>query len=565
MSADRLLAAFHRISEAPDAVDRFRGLVVALGVRGDLTSQGPPQAPEDVRARQEAIQAGMSALVVTRPRYRWTPAAEPNFGTPQALPGWLPSLLADTGLYVNGLAFKPTDWGRTGRPIIRIQNLSGVSPEYNCTEREVGQDNLVADGDLLVSWSATLDTFIWQGPEGVLNQHIFKVIPNAAAVTHGFLYWLLKHEVRVLAESQHAHGLAMMHINRGPFLTHPVLLPPLEEQDRIVAKVDELMALCDQLENAHAERERRRDRLAAASLARLCESDPSGHATRFALKLPSKLFTRPESLNGLRQTIYDLATAGRLSCPDPSDESVTELTARLQDEGKADPRRRRSSSAPFALASAHLPAHWVVESIAALSSSIDYGTSVQATRNSTGIPVLRMGNLARGCLFFGDLKYLRREELDERLLLRPGDLLFNRTNSAELVGKSAVFEGWQSPIAFASYLIRVRPLPSADMRWAHIVLSSTAGKAYLAASRSQQTGQANINGSKLAAMPIPLPPLAEQRRIVARVDELMAVCDDLERSLTAVHTGRARLLEAVLQDALAEVDAELERDLVGVP
>jgi type I restriction enzyme, S subunit len=156
---------------------------------------------------------------------------------------------------VNGVAFKPSDWEASGRPIIRIQNLSGVSTDYNLTTREVEPDNVVSSGDLPVSWSATLDTFVWDGPEGVLNQHIFKVIPNDAAVSPRFLYWLLKNEVRELAEGQHAHGLAMMYINRGPFLAHPVALPPLEEQDRIVAKLDELMTLCNQLEAAKGPRQ----------------------------------------------------------------------------------------------------------------------------------------------------------------------------------------------------------------------------------------------------------------------------------------------------------------------
>lgn len=250
MSATRLLGAFHKILEAPDAVDRVRGLVIALGVRGDLTGRGPQQTLDAHEARHKAIQDGMRELTHARPRYRWTASAGPNFSALSAPPGWLPSRLADTGLYINGIAFKPTDWGRSGRPIIRIQNLSGVSQEYNYTEREVAPDNVIADGDMLVSWSATLDTFIWDGPEGVLNQHIFKVVPNTAAVRPSFLYWLLKHEVRELAESQHAHGLAMMHINRGPFLSHPVLLPPLEEQERIVAKVNELMEVCARLEQS---------------------------------------------------------------------------------------------------------------------------------------------------------------------------------------------------------------------------------------------------------------------------------------------------------------------------
>jgi type I restriction enzyme S subunit len=265
MKAKRLFAEFDRISEAPGVVDRFRTLVVALALRGSLTEQdsGASEKGDD---RRSTIHVGMTHLKATRPRYRWAPQEPAQPAINRVPRGWCRATIGDTGLYINGLAFKPSDWGTTGRPIIRIQNLSGASSQFNYTDREVDEDGAISTGDLLVSWSATLDTFVWSGPEGVLNQHIFKVVPNQNAVVPGFLYWLLKHEVRKLAESQHAHGLAMMHINRGPFLAHPVVLPPIPEQQRIVGKLVELMALCGQLEEAQVAAQGIRSRLLEAIL-----------------------------------------------------------------------------------------------------------------------------------------------------------------------------------------------------------------------------------------------------------------------------------------------------------
>lgn len=272
MNDHLLLRELNRVAGVPGAAQALKAMIVELALRGDLTvdtraqARHPPLSPTD-------IASGMRALLVSRPRYRWKSVKAGSSPFLEELPlGWTRASLGDTGLFVNGLAFKPTDWGSEGRPIIRIQNLSGKTSDYNFTRREVLPDHVVRHGDLLVSWSATLDTYVWRGEEGVLNQHIFKVIPNPAAVTSRFLYWLLKHEVRRLARSQHAHGLAMMHINRGPFLAHHVLLPPMEEQRQIVAKIDELMDLCDELEDVHAEQESRRNELRTASLRGLGES-----------------------------------------------------------------------------------------------------------------------------------------------------------------------------------------------------------------------------------------------------------------------------------------------------
>jgi type I restriction enzyme S subunit len=117
-------------------------------------------------------------LALSEPSYLvlQQPVKEPKPSVPIAraledLPGWRGTELANTGLYINGLAFKPSDWGTSGRPIIRIQNLSGLNRDYNYAEGDFPDDNLANAGDLLVSWSATLDTFIWDGPQGVVNQH----------------------------------------------------------------------------------------------------------------------------------------------------------------------------------------------------------------------------------------------------------------------------------------------------------------------------------------------------------------------------------------------------------
>jgi type I restriction enzyme S subunit len=356
----------------------------------------------------------------------------------------------------------------------------------------------------------------------------------------------------------------MMHINRGPFLSHTVMLPPLREQDSIVSTLNELMSRCDQLEAAQEEREIRRGALRSVSLHRLTTDSASGPAdVRFFLDQFPRLLTRPEHVSAVRQTILDLAVRGRLVRPDSGDASVALLIEQLVAERAQFGRRVSRETAQPESAWPAVPVQWGMTVVSHLASSIDYGTSQKATLDPSGIPVLRMGNIWHGSVVLDRLKYVGREAIHDDLLLNAGDLLFNRTNSAELVGKNAVFLGADGPVTFASYLIRVKPLPSSNMRWVNIALMSSYGQEYLGSVRSQQTGQANINGTKLAAAPIPLPPLAEQLRIMAKVDELMTVCDELAVALTSARDGRGRLLESLLSDEFSGTDEDVAAGYVA--
>ena len=150
--------------------------------------------------------------------------------------------LGEIADFINGVAFKPADWEESGKRIIRIQNLTDPKKPFNRTNRAVAKKYEVAPGDLLVSWSATLGVFVWEGPDtGLVNQHIFRVVPHHGRVDPRYLRHMLSDALVQMEE--HLHGATMKHVNRGQFLGTKIPLPSLVEQKRIAGILDGADAL----------------------------------------------------------------------------------------------------------------------------------------------------------------------------------------------------------------------------------------------------------------------------------------------------------------------------------
>lgn len=144
--------------------------------------------------------------------------------------------LGDVATYVNGYAFKPSDWSDTGKPIIRIQDLTGNAYQANRFNGTCPDKYNVHAGDILISWSASLGVYVWHGEDAVLNQHIFKVVFDKVDVDRSFFI----HQVESILENaaDEAHGATMKHLTKPVFDALPFALPPIEEQKRIAAELD---------------------------------------------------------------------------------------------------------------------------------------------------------------------------------------------------------------------------------------------------------------------------------------------------------------------------------------
>lgn len=162
-------------------------------------------------------------------------------------PGWRQSRVKYLGSYMNGYPFKPSDWGTEGRPILRIQDLSGSNAEPNRFDGEIDPRYLIREGDILISWSASLGVYQWAGEDAWLNQHIFKVHVNSTRLREEFFVWLA--EWFITEMEREVHGSTMQHLTADAFGGFPVLLPPENQQleiadflSRETAQIDALIS-----------------------------------------------------------------------------------------------------------------------------------------------------------------------------------------------------------------------------------------------------------------------------------------------------------------------------------
>jgi type I restriction enzyme S subunit len=569
MIPDRLLAHFNRITEAPDAIPRLRRFILDLAVRGKLVPQDPKE--EAVAALLERIDQER-AFVAKEDR-----RADPN--TQELLaeelfwevpPTWARRGVADLALFIDYRGKTPTK-ADSGIRLITAKNVRrgfiNLEPEEFVTDPIYNAwmtRGLPRVGDVLFTTEAPMGNaaVIRLQEKFGLAQRVINFCPYGGLDSDFLVLQLLSQPFQVILDKT-ATGLTAKGIKAAKLKRLPLAVPPLAEQHRIVAKVDELMALCDRLEAAQAERESRRDRLAAASLHRL-NNGADVHIVReyarFHLHHLPRLTTRPEHLQQLRQTILNLAVRGKLVPQDSKDEPVGDLLNRISvEQGNLSKqgllKTRVVSSNPNKPKAPHvIPSSWRWVRLAQIISfGPQNGISPKETKNDKAPKALTLTATTSGFFDPAHYKHVDLREADcQNYWLTAGDVLFQRGNTREYVGIAAVFNGPDRTFVFPDLMIRIRFSNSLDLRYIHTTMISPPLRSYFS---TQATGASStmpkISQGILLNTPVPLPPLPEQHRIVAKVEELMALCDRLEEHLTTTQTESRRLLEAVLAEVLA--------------
>jgi type I restriction enzyme, S subunit len=536
MTLEVLLRKFALFVEAPNAVTKVRELLLELAVRGGLservpTDQNDPAWRELAAHSEQGVELAQTSPFEIPDGWRWVRLND----------------LGQTKVRNNVADETPVSFV----PMTLIPSRYGLAPQSEARTWGAVKKAFThfADGDVVMAKitpcfengkSAVMRDLIGGVGAGTTELHVFRRSTTAIAPEFALIYLKTRGFI-TRGEPRMTGSAGQKRVPHDYFAESPFPLPPPAEQKRIVAKVDELMALCDRLEAQQEQRETRHVALARASLARFAEAPTPGNL-QF---LFHKSYTISPS--DLRRSILTLAIQGKLVRQNPDDGTAMELLAAVLNERESHSAGRRPKEPASADGDGEpydIPATWAWAQLGRIALRIQYGYTASANTDRVAVRMLRITDIQNNRVDWSRVPGCDIEEGEvERYLLAKDDILIARTGGT--IGKSFIMPDAPVKSVFASYLIRVTPPRSISAPYLKLALESPLYWSQLRG-MSAGTGQPNVNGQALGRLSFPLPPVAEQRRIVAKVDELMAFCDRLESQLAASRGAATNLLDAIV-------------------
>ncbi|WP_379864925.1 restriction endonuclease subunit S [Marinobacter sp. M5B] len=378
-----------------------------------------------------------------------------------------------------------------------------------------------------------------------------------------FLYLLLDSLRDAIREK--TVGIAIPGISRGDILNANIQLPPLDEQHRIVQKVGELMALCDRLEQQTSDQLEAHETLVDTLLGTLTQSanatELADNWARLAAHFDT-LFTTEQSIDKLKQTILQLAVMGRLVEQDAGDEPTESLLTKIDQEiaslvkqghiKKPKPTPEISDNDKFF----GIPDSWQWVRLGSLALHSEAGWSPKchgAPRENQGWAALKVSAVT-----WGEFRPDENKELPSNLTPRPeyevhpSDFLISRANTSELVARSVVVpKGAPTKLMMSDKIIRFVFSNQVEPLYVNLFNNSPYARSYyFSVAGGTSSSMKNVSRAQIQALAVPLPPTAEQTRIVQKVGELMALCDQLKERLNQASETRYQLAESVVEISL---------------
>ena len=341
--------------------------------------------------------------------------------------------------------------------------------------------------------------------------------------------------------------MTVKHLSSKTVETIPLPLPPLNEQHRIVAKIEELFS---ELDKGVESLEKAREQLKVYRQAVLKHAFEGKLTAQWReenkdqLEPPEQLLARIEQvrlarydqrLQEWRTLVKDWEESGR-KCKRPPKPRKPREVADIPDDLVATLPK--------------LPGSWVWGKLGWLTCGMEYGTSAKSAKSGT-VPVLRMGNIRNTKFDWEDLVYTSDEDEIEKYLLHDGDVLFNRTNSPELVGKTAIYSSERRAI-FAGYLIRVNHIRTvADSQYVNLFLNSHVARQYGNSVKTDGVNQSNINATKLSNYPFPCCSAAEQNEMVRILEKELSLVEKAEDEINREIRKATVLRQSILKKAFS--------------
>lgn len=371
--------------------------------------------------------------------------------------------------------------------------------------------------------------------DGEIASTGFAVLRPANGLEPGYLFYKAISQDFVAALTGKQYGVSYPAVKDEQVRSQPMELPPASEQRRIVAKIEELFSELD--------------------------------------KGVESLTIAREQLKAYRQSVLKAAFEGKLTegwrkqhpeLPDAEALRESLSCARSAQASEQTKRRRTRKLVPVTPLTSEvletlpdIPSEWVWEKLGWLTCGVEYGTSAKSSESGR-VPVVRMGNIQNGVIDWDNLVFTDDAAEIARYSLCSGDVLFNRTNSPELVGKTAIYRGERSAI-YAGYLIRINHNGViVDSDYLNFFLNSHSARSYGNSVKTDGVNQSNINGEKLQSYPFPYCSLAEQQEIVRILQRKLSLCDslfvDVESQLNRSNILRQAILKRAFSGQLVPQD-----------
>ena len=551
-----LVQQFELLATAPGGVKRLRELILTLAVQGRLVTQNPCDEPaSDLVRRIRADKARLISSGTLRPDkpYAAITDAEQPFNLP---PGWTFVRFGDASINRDGERIPVASSERDGRA--KIYDYYGASGVIDKIDGYLFEKTLLLigeDGANLLNRSTPI-AFLAHGKFWV-NNHA-----HVIDTTEPGLMRYLELFVNAISLEPYVTGTAQPKMNQAKLNGIVIALPPLAEQARIVARVEELMRLCDALEAQGQLEAAQHAQLVRTLLGTLTDSanadELAANWQRVATHFDT-LLDRPEAIDALEQTILQLAVRGLLVPQDPNEEPASALLQKIlaeKDRLIAEGKLKREDSLPTISDEEkpfELRSGWDWVRLADLMPKFQNGASSRGDAGGKSVTVLRLADIKSRRISLAETRQVPIKHSDiEKYQLEEGDILITRVNgSADIVGQ---FNLCDRPVTaiYCDHFIRMR----IDRRWITPEFCALLGESELVRKRISSlfittAGQKTVNQGHIGSLLFALPPISEQSRIVARVEELRRLCADLRQRLAASQIAQSHLAETLVESTTA--------------
>jgi len=569
MDAQQFLAEFGHIANAPGGVARLRELVLQLAIQGKLVG-----SPEVVRSSSDLlhrVRRARAQLVADKklPREKPYPNVSVDEGVVRGARHWRWAYFGEVWHLLSGRDLGPTQYNESRTGIPYITGASNIENGVIAVNRWTPEPVVISTtGDLLITCKGTIGKTAFNNIGAVhIARQIMAIRGFSDELDSQFLkIWLDGFVDELIKKSKSMiPGFSRDDLI---FATYPIF--PLEEQTRIVAKVSELMALCDRLEKQQQDRRKLQNGLRQSTLQALAGAESPHELQESWQRLQGTfghLFSEPADVKTLRASVLDLALVGYLSQRMPDDESVDAFLGRTRDAkalrlASGELKRKVGAATDVVQLDVDIPAHWSKATLEELFQFIDYRGKTP-TKTESGVVLVTAKNVRPGRLDREPVEYISESSYAEwmtRGFPKKGDLLF--TTEAPL-GNVALIE--EPPtFALAQRVINLQPFADLNTRCAMYFMLSPRFQSLLDKNSSGMTAK-GIKAAKLKQLEIPVPPVAEQARIVSRVEQLMRICDRFEKELLDGNKAAERLAIASTAELAGVAIEQLEEAAVKAP